>query len=141
MSIETKIYPNPWPKKVMYDCLDAGYQCIKGTDVNQPNTVLCYAFLMIGYQESNLLNIGVNPDFQRQALATQMLHRLLLISRINRAKHMWLEVRASNQPAIKLYKKFNFKQVGLRKNYYQYIDTAGKKIKEHALLMSKNVAD
>ena len=139
MPIEQQIYPNPWSIKVMQDCIAAGFQCIKSQYNEQPDQIACYAFMMIGYQETNLLNIGVNPEFQRQSLASQMLHRMLLISRINHAKHMWLEVRESNHAAIKLYQKFDFQQIGLRKNYYKYTDASGIKIKEHAILMSKQL--
>ncbi len=139
MQIEPMIYPNPWPQRIMEDCMSAGYQCIKGTLSSHPDEIACYAFLMIGFEESNLLNISVNPKFQRQSIASQLLHRLLLISRINHAKHMWLEVRESNLAAISLYEKHNFEVIGKRKNYYKYIDSSGQKIKEHALLMSRKV--
>jgi ribosomal-protein-alanine N-acetyltransferase len=139
MSIEQQIYPNPWSVQVMQDCIQAGYQCIKGISSEYPDEVACYALMMIGYQESNLLNIGVNPKFQRQSIASQMMHRLLLISRINQAKYMWLEVRESNHAARGLYQKLNFETIGLRKNYYKYINAEGEKIKEHAILMSKKI--
>ncbi len=139
MQIEQQIYPNPWSTKVTYDCIQAGYQCIKGECSEHPGEISCYALMMIGFEESNLLNIGVNPKFQRQSLATQMMNRLLLISRINHAKHMWLEVRESNQAAINLYTKLEFKTIGVRKNYYKYTDANDKKIKEHAILMSKKI--
>ncbi len=139
MSIEQQIYPNPWSAQVMQDCIQAGYQCLKGQTSECPDEVACYALMMIGYQESNLLNIGVNPKFQRQSIASQMMHRLLLISRINQAKYMWLEVRESNHAALGLYQKLNFEKIGLRKNYYKYINAEGEKIKEHAILMSKKI--
>lgn len=139
MAIEQQIYPNPWSVTVMQDCIQAGYQCIKAHTHEQPDEIACYALMMIGFEESNILNIGVNPIYQRQGIASQLLQRLLLISRINHAKHMWLEVRANNQAAINLYQKFEFKQIGLRKNYYKYLDSQGKKVKEHAILMSRKI--
>lgn len=139
MAIEQRIYPNPWNKTLMADCLAAGYQCHKGVLASAPEHIACYAFMMIGYEESNLLNLGVNPAFQRQSLASQMLHHLLLISRINHAQQMWLEVRESNLAAIKLYEKFGFKNIGQRKNYYRYTTADGQKIKEHAWLMSRPI--
>ncbi len=139
MQIEPLIYPNPWPQRIMEDCIAAGYQCIKGTLSSHPEEVACYAFMMIGFEESNLLNISVNPKFQRQSLASKLLHHLLLISRINHAKHMWLEVRESNQAAISLYQKHHFEVIGQRKNYYKYQDSTGQTVKEHALLMSRKV--
>ena len=123
----------------MHDCLEAGYQCFKGELENKPGEIACYAFLMIGFEEANLLNISVNPKFQRQSIASQLLHHLLLICRINYAKHLWLEVRESNQAAINLYRQFAFKEIGKRKNYYQYTSSEGKNIKEHAILMSRKV--
>ncbi len=139
LHIENQIYPNPWPLKIMQDCVSAGYQCIKGTFPDDPNEIICYAFLMIGFEESNLLNISVNPDHQRKSIASQLLYRLFLISRINHARHMWLEVRESNQAAIKLYNKHQFKAIGKRKNYYIYQDKSGKKTKEHAIVMSRKI--
>lgn len=139
MEIERVIYPNPWSEKTMQSCVNADYQGIKAEDPAYPGSILAYAFLMIGYQESNILNIGVNPKFQRQSIGSKMLDRLFLISRINQAKTMWLEVRESNIAAIKLYEKHQFKVIGQRKNYYQYSDPQGKKIKEHAILMSRKV--
>ncbi len=139
LAIENQIYPKPWPLKTMQDCQKAGYQCIKGCFESKADKIVCYAFLMIGFEESNLLNISVNPEFQRLGVASKLLQHLLLISRINQAKIMWLEVRQSNTAAINLYEKFEFKQIGLRKNYYQYTNESGKKIKEHAILMSRKV--
>jgi len=123
----------------MQDCVTAGYQCIKGSIENKADEVACYAFMMIGFEESNLLNISVNPTYQRQSLASQMLHRLMLISRINHAKQMWLEVRESNVAAIRLYEKHDFVPIGKRRNYYKYTNQAGQKIKEHAIVMAAKI--
>lgn len=139
MEIENVIYPNPWASKTMKGCIKAGYQSIKVEDPAHPDSILAYAFLMIGYQESNILNIGVNPKFQRQSIGSKLLERLLLISRINQANTMWLEVRESNVAAIKLYEKHHFNVIGQRKNYYQYTDEEGIKVKEHAILMSRKI--
>ena len=68
-----------------------------------------------------------------------MMEHLLLISRINQAKNMWLEVRASNTPAIRLYQNLGFDRIGQRDNYYRYHDAQGKPVSEHAILMSRPV--
>ncbi|WP_154224026.1 ribosomal protein S18-alanine N-acetyltransferase [Marinicella rhabdoformis] len=129
--IERQAYPNPWSDRIMLDCINAGYQCIKMMREEEPEKIIAYAFLMIGVEESHLLNITVDPQLQRQGLAKQMMHRLFLISRINRGKQMILEVRASNEAAIGLYQKLGFKKIGNRRNYYQYNGT-----KEDAVVMS-----
>ncbi|MFC3192998.1 ribosomal protein S18-alanine N-acetyltransferase [Marinicella sediminis] len=139
MSIEQQIYPNPWSEKIMFDCIKAGYQCIKGYQPEDPGKLVCYAVLMMGFEEANLLNIGVAPAYQRQSMGRQLMHRLLLICRINHAGHLWLEVRESNAAAIRLYQSFHFDTIGRRKNYYRYRDSQGKLVKEDALLMSRKV--
>jgi len=139
LRIEHKNFPNPWPEKTLRGCLEANYQCVIGFYDAQPKEVVCYAVLMIGFEESNLLNISVNPDFQQQGIGRRLMEHLLLISRINQAKNMWLEVRASNTPAIRLYQKLGFDQIGQRDNYYRYHDAEGKPVSEHAILMSRAV--
>ncbi len=132
--IEQKAYPNPWSDRIMLDCINAGYQCIKMSSAEAPDVIKAYAFLMIGVDESHLLNVTVDPQFQRQGLAQKMMHRLFLISRINRAKQMILEVREGNLAAVNLYQKLGFKTIGTRRNYYQYNG-----VKEDALVMSCQV--
>ncbi len=137
--IEKQAYPNPWSEKIMLDCIKAGYQCIKMTPENEQENILAYAFMMMGHEESHLLNITTAPAFLRQGLAQKMLHRLLLIGRINHAKQMILEVRSGNPAAIALYQKQGFKKIGTRKNYYQYPGLNGERIKEDAIVMSRAV--
>lgn len=134
LAIERQCYPNPWPKKTMQDCLGAGYQCLKGLSEQCP-TILCYSFMMIGHEEAHLLKITVDPDHQKQGLAQAMLQRLILIARINHARKIWLEVRASNETAIRFYHQAGFQTMGTRRNYYRYKDQNGKKLKEDAIIM------
>lgn len=134
LAIEQQCYPNPWPKKTMQDCLDAGYQCLKGLTEQDPK-ILCYAFMMTGHEEAHLLKITVRPEHQKQGLAQAMLQRLILIARINHARRIWLEVRESNEAAIHFYRRAGFKIKGKRRSYYRYQNPHGQKIKEDALIM------
>lgn len=132
--MEKQCYPNPWPIKTMQDCLNADYQCLKGLSELSPD-ILCYAFMMVGHEETHLLKITVHPDHRKKGLAKAMLQRLILIARINHARRIWLEVRASNDDAIRFYQKAGFEVKGKRRNYYRYQDQHGKKVKEDALIM------
>ena len=80
----------------------------------------------------HLLNITVNPAFQRQGWARVLLDALALWSRQKDAQWIWLEVRDSNARAREVYLKHGFAEVGLRKNYYP---AAGGQ-REDALVMS-----
>lgn len=80
--------------------------------------------------ESDMMNVAVHPDFRRQGVAEKLVLELVaaLARRDNHC--LTLEVRASNAPAISLYEKLGFAQIGLRKNYYR-------NPKEDALILRK----
>ena len=64
----------------------------------------------------HLMNIAVDPDRRRRAIATALLGALL--ERVGRDAQLTLEVRQSNSGAIALYERFGFKSVGVRRRYY-----------------------
>ena len=53
-----------------------------------------------------------------------MLEELINIAKERKLKDITLEVNVNNIPAINLYKKYNFKEVGIRKKYYNNTDDA-----------------
>lgn len=69
--------------------------------------------------ESDVMNVAVHPDFRRQGIAETLVSCLWgqLVQAGNTS--LTLEVRASNAPAIALYEKLGFVQVGRRPNYYR----------------------
>ncbi|MBD1823723.1 ribosomal protein S18-alanine N-acetyltransferase [Cyanobacteria bacterium FACHB-DQ100] len=80
---------------------------------------------LIGYgcfwaivDEAHITIIAVHPDHQQQGLGKLLLFALLDRARQRQMKHATLEVRISNQSAISLYEKFQFKVAGQRKDYY-----------------------
>ena len=78
-------------------------------------------------QEADMMNIAVADTHRRRGIARLLVEEL--ICQLD-AYQLTLEVRASNAPAIALYEKLGFTQVGLRKNYYH-------KPKEDALILRK----
>ena len=64
------------------------------------------------------MNIAVNKKFRRNGFGTDILSYLINVAKENNKKILTLEVRADNNPAIKLYEKFDFKKIGIRKRYY-----------------------
>lgn len=70
-------------------------------------------------EESDMMNIAVHPDHRRQGIAEGLVDRLIEKLKARGSQSLTLEVRASNTPAITLYEKLGFSQVGLRKNYYR----------------------
>lgn len=80
--------------------------------------------------ETDMMNIAVHPDYRRQGLAERLVDSLVAGLREKGSRCLTLEVRQSNTPAIGLYEKLGFTQIGLRKNYYR-------NPREHALILRK----
>ena len=69
--------------------------------------------------ETDMMNVAVHPEQRRRGIAESLIDCLILELK-NRGSHsLALEVRASNVPAIGLYEKMGFRQVGRRPNYYR----------------------
>ena len=94
------------------------------------NEVVGYIGSQSSIDESDVMNVAVHPDWRRQGIAEQLIENLIGELKNRGSKALMLEVRASNAPAIALYEKLGFRQVGLRKNYYR-------NPKEDALILRK----
>jgi [ribosomal protein S18]-alanine N-acetyltransferase len=68
--------------------------------------------------EAHLANLAVGPDARRKGYATALLADLLHEARRRAVRVVWLEVRVSNLPAIRLYEQHRFQPVAVRKGYY-----------------------
>ena len=92
--------------------------------------VLGYVGSQTVMEETDMMNVAVHPDFRRCGIAEQLIVALLESLKAMKSHCLTLEVRASNAPAIALYEKQGFRQIGLRKNYYR-------NPKEDALILRK----
>ena len=82
--------------------------------------------LVVGYvgsqtcfDDTDILNVTVRPDFRRRGIAEALLLALEAQLFERGSRQITLEVRASNTPALALYEKLGYQPVGLRKNYYE----------------------
>jgi len=66
--------------------------------------------------ELHIANLAVHPARRRKGIADSLLRRVLEAE--SDARWIGLEVRASNAPARALYRKFGFREAGIRKGYY-----------------------
>lgn len=80
--------------------------------------------------EADMMNVAVDPRYRRQGIGRMLVDSLVLCLRENNVHCLTLEVRASNEAAIKLYDSMQFIQVGRRPNYYSHP-------KEDALILRK----
>ena len=129
VEVEQRSYAHAWSRTNFLDGLNAGYhaQVLLAGD-----EVLGYFVAMKGVDEVHLLNITVVVEHQGQGLARLMLDALALWTRSQFLDWLWLEVRVSNAPAIRVYERHGFSRVGLRKDYYPAPHGA----RESAIVMS-----
>ncbi len=95
----------------------------------EDGAVAGYAVLSSVLDEGSLDNIAVSPAYRRRGIADALLGDILRQAREQALASVTLEVRASNAPAIALYRKHGFAEVGRRRNYYE-------KPREDAILMT-----
>jgi len=130
--IESRAYEYPWSRGVFADCLNAGYSCQLIWDGTK---LLGYSLVAIAAGEAHLLNLCIDPMQHRRGYAGQFLQIVLRSAAGLGARAVYLEVRPSNLAALALYRKFGFKQVGLRKGYYR-----ADKSREDAVILSRDIA-
>ena len=68
---------------------------------------------------ADMMNIAVHPQYRKQGIAQRLILELISLLQDRGVKSLALEVRASNKPAICLYQKLGFVQVGCRPGYYR----------------------
>jgi ribosomal-protein-alanine N-acetyltransferase len=135
VAIESSAYAFPWSRGNFIDSLNAGYLGRKRVDVS--GRWLGYFIAMPGVQELHLLNLTVVPEHQRRGHARAMLDRLLEEASSLGAQRVWLEVRVSNERAQALYRRYGFREVGMRRGYYP----AGALSRENAIVMSLSLSE
>lgn len=81
--------------------------------------VLGYVGLMHVLDEGYISNVAVSPDCRRQGIGAALIAELTRRAGRLELAFLTLEARASNAPAIRLYEKMGFRQVGRRKRYYR----------------------
>ena len=82
------------------------------------NEVVGFAGLSICFDEATLNNIVVKKSCRGRGIGGELLESLIELCTDLNAKSFTLEVNVNNTPAINLYEKFGFKNLGIRKKYY-----------------------
>ena len=115
--LERKCFSDPWSERSvaaeLENPLSLWFVALLG------RTVVGYVGSQSVMEQADMMNIAVNPDYRRQGIAESLIERLVAELKDKQVSSLTLEVRASNAPAIALYRKLGFIQVGKRPNYYR----------------------
>ncbi len=86
--------------------------------------VVGYGGMWYIINEAHITNIAVDPNYQKKGVASEILKAIIKKSHELEIIGVTLEVRESNEAALKLYEKFGFENEGIRKNYYENNENA-----------------
>ncbi|WP_300348617.1 ribosomal protein S18-alanine N-acetyltransferase [Clostridium sp.] len=92
------------------------------------DNVVGFVGMWIVFDEGDITNIAVHPNYRKQGIGNLLMNNLISLCKENKINSLTLEVRESNIKAQNLYKKHEFKEEGLRKNFYD-------NPKENAIIM------
>jgi ribosomal-protein-alanine N-acetyltransferase len=115
IAIERRAFPTPWSLAMFV------------LELSKPSGICLAALVggrMVGYLVCSrydtvwhLMNVAVDPSVQRRGFASALLERLFELAD-KPSEQYTLEVRTSNDAAIRLYERFGFRAAGRRRAYY-----------------------
>lgn len=114
--IERELYEFPWTRGNFQDSLQAGYSAWTLRGAN--DAIIAYSVIMMAVHEGHLLNLSVVKEYQGQGYGWQMLEWMIARAREYGAQVIFLEVRPSNESALRLYARYGFEKIGVRRGYY-----------------------
>lgn len=116
MAIERTSFSPPWSENAIISEMLSGNTvalvALKGA------RLVGYVTALTAGEDAHIHKVAVHPRFRRRGIARALTKRCLDKLRQRGCKNVYLEVRPSNEPAIKLYETFGFKIDGRRKAYY-----------------------
>lgn len=126
--LEAQCFSDPWSEKSIASELENPLSLWLVAEEN--GQVFGYVGSQTVLDESDMMNVAVDPRFRRQGIARALIETLIAELAKMGSRCLRLEVRVSNENARALYARMGFQQLGLRKNYYH-------NPKEDALILGK----
>ena len=129
--LERLCFAEPWSQNALtYLLSDQALGAVCLVD----GRVVAYGGMALAPFEGQITNIAVSPECRRRGYGRAVVERLILEARNAACEQVSLEVRVSNEGAIRLYEELGFETVGRRRGFY-------KNPLEDALVMVKNLLD
>lgn len=116
--IEKACFSVPWSRESLYRDL-SGNALSRYVVAQVDDEIVGYINAWLIREEAHINNVAVLPKERRQHIGSLMMEAFLHVTEVEGAQSHTLEVRTSNEPAIKMYEKFGFRSVGTRPGYYQ----------------------
>lgn len=127
-ALEAICFDDPWSERSVASELDNPLSL--WLTAVEDDKVVGYVGSQTVMGETDMMNVAVHPEYRRRHIAEDLILALVENLKGKESHCLTLEVRASNEGAIRLYEKLSFSQIGRRKNYYH-------NPKEDALILRK----
>lgn len=118
LAIETRAFAQPWSRSFFEKELSASQaRCTVAVDDDTAQLVgytICWRVL----DELHLLNVAVHPEHRGAAIGRRLVEHVLDDGRATGGRVAYLEVRAGNVSARRLYRRLGFRDLGVRRAYY-----------------------
>lgn len=117
MEIENENFSVPWTETGFFTFLireDTLFLVAQ-----EKEEILGYCGVVMVQDEGDITNVAVKKSWQNQGVGKKLMEELVKSTEQEGVARLFLEVRASNEPAFRLYRNMGFVQTGIRKNYYE----------------------
>ena len=119
MEIERLSFRAPWSRQVCVEELDRDWAHVDVLKERRPDArVIAFVNYWLVRDEVHVLNVATHTDARRQGHGSRLLEHVIAFATRHKCRYVTLEVRRSNAGAIRLYRKYGFRPVGIRPNYY-----------------------
>ncbi len=121
MEIERGSFSAPWSRQVFVEELDrewAQVDVVRVRDGVMLGAIVGFVNYWLVRDEVHILNVASHPSARRQGHASRLLEHVIGFAHRHKCRYVTLEVRRSNASAIRLYRKYGFRPVGIRPHYY-----------------------
>ena len=92
--------------------------------IRSASEIIGFAGVWLSVDDAHITNIVVKNSYRNKGIGSLLLEKLIEITKDNCKVSLTLEVNTKNIYAQKLYNKYNFKNLGIRKKYYNGTDDA-----------------
>jgi ribosomal-protein-alanine N-acetyltransferase len=116
--IERVSYPTPWSRSMFAGELAKPSSLSLGAFDVETGALVGYLVISRYVDAWHVMNVAVAPEHRRQGIAKALLDRLFEVTASDERRGYTLEVRVSNEGAIRLYEEMGFVARGVRRGYY-----------------------
>jgi [ribosomal protein S18]-alanine N-acetyltransferase len=118
MEIEHLAFRAPWSRQVFVEELARSWAHVDVVRDGLTGAIVAFCNYWLVADEVHVLNVATHPTARNRGHATRLLQHVIEFGRRASCRLVTLEVRRSNEAAQRIYRRFGFKAVGIRPNYY-----------------------